>query len=144
MTGGPSTACPIMACRRRFRIVNVVDAYTREGVLQAVDCSLSGHRLANELDRLAQSRTLPKTLVCDNGPALTGKALCSWSRRTRVKLHFIQPGKPTQHAFIESFNGQFRAYCLDLNWFIGLDDARSTIERWRIHYNEVRPHRSKE
>ncbi len=142
MTGGPSTACPIMACRRRFRSVNVVDAYTRACVLQAVDCSLLGHRLANELDRLAQSRTLPKTLVCDHGPALTGKALCSWSRRTRVKLHFIQPGKPTQHAFIERFNGQFREDCLDLHWFIGLDDARSTIERWRIHYNEVRPHRS--
>ncbi len=79
-----------------------------------VDFSISGQRLANELDRLAQSRTLPKTLVCDNGPELTGKAMFSWSQRTRVKLHFIQPGKPTQNAFIESFNGKLRAYCLDL------------------------------
>ncbi len=131
-----------LACGRRLRIVNVVDDYTRECALQAVDFSTSAQRLANELDRRAQSRTLANTLVCDNGPELTGKAMFSWSRRTRVKLHFIQSGKPTQNAFIESFNGKFREYCLDLNWFIGLNDARSTIERWRIHYNEARPHRS--
>jgi putative transposase len=59
-----------------------------------------------------------------------------------VKLHFIQPGKPTQNAFIESFNGKFREYCLALNWFTSLDDARSIIQHWQTHYNEVRPHRS--
>jgi putative transposase len=130
-----------LANGRRLRILNVVDDYTRECILQIVDFSISGQRLANELDRRAQRRRLPKTLVCDNGPELTGKAMFFWSRRTQVKLHYIQPGKPTQNAFIESFNRKFREYCLDLNWFASLDDAREIINRWRTHYNHVRPHR---
>jgi len=131
-----------LANGRRFRVLNVVDDFSRECVLQVVDFSISGQRLARELDRLAEHRALPKTIVCDNGPELTSKALFFWSRRTRVKLHFIQPGKPTQNAFVESFNGKFREYCLNLNWFASLADARSTIDAWRDHYNHVRPHRS--
>jgi putative transposase len=88
------------------------------------------------------SRTLPRTIVCDNGPEFTSKAMFLWARKAGVKLHFIQPGKPTQNAFVESFNGKFRAYCLDLHWFASLEDARSTIDTWRDHYNHVRPHRS--
>jgi putative transposase len=107
-----------------------------------VDFSISGQRLARELDQLAEHRSLPKTIVCDNGPELTSKALFFWARRARVKLHFIQPGKPTQNAFVESFNGKFRDYCLNLHWFASLADARSTINTWRDHYNHVRPHRS--
>jgi len=80
-------------------------------------------------------------IVCDNGPEFTSKAMFFWSKRSGVGLHFIQPGKPTQNAFVESFNGKFREYCLDLNWFATVEDARSTIEQWR-HYNHVRPHRS--
>jgi len=129
-----------LANGRRFRVLNVVDDYSRECVLQVVDFSISGHRLARELDQL--SRKLPETIVCDNGPEFTSKAMFFWAKHRRVKLHFIQPGKPTQNAFVESFNGKFREYCLDLNWFASLDDARSTIERWRRHYNHVRPHRS--
>lgn len=129
-----------LANGRRFRILNVVDDYSRECVLQIVDFSISGERLARELDRL--TRPLPKTIVCDNGPELTSKAMFFWAKGTGVKLHFIQPGKPTQNAFIESFNGKFRAYCLDLHWFASIEDARSTIERWRSHYNDERPHRS--
>ena len=129
-----------LANGRRFRILNVVDDYTRECVLQIVDFSISGERLARELGRLA--RRLPKTIVCDNGPELTCKAMFFWAKRTGVKLHFIQPGKPTQNAFVESFNGKLRDYCLDLNWFASLEDARSTIAHWRSHYNDVRPHRS--
>jgi len=131
-----------LANGRRFRVLNVVDDFSRECVLQVVDFSISGQRLARELDRLAERRPLPKTIVCDNGPELTSKALFFWSRRTGVKLHFIQPGKPTQNAFVESFNGKFRDYCLDLHWFATLADARSTIDAWRDHYNHVRPHRS--
>ena len=131
-----------LANGRRFRIFNVVDDFTRESVLQLVDFSISGARLTREFDRLASKRSLPKTMVCDNGPELTCKAMFFWAKRTGVKLHFIQPGKPTQNAFVESFNGKFRAYCLDLNWFASLEDARSTIEQWRTHYNHVRPHRS--
>lgn len=129
-----------LANGRRFRILNVVDDYSRECVLQIVDLSISGQRLARELDQLA--RRLPKTIVCDNGPEFTSKAMFFWAKRTGVTLHFIQPGKPTQNAFIESFNGKFRDYCLNLNWFASLDDARTTIDHWRSHYNDVRPHRS--
>lgn len=78
----------------------------------------------------------------DNGPELTSKAMFLWSKRTSVKLHFIQPGKRTQNAFVESFNGKFRDYCLDLHWFASLADARDEIESWRDHSNHVRPHRS--
>ncbi len=129
-----------LANGRRFRVLNIVDDYSREYVLQIVDFSISGERLARELDRL--DRKLPKTIVCDNGPEFTCKAMFFWSKRNRVKLHFIQPGKPTQNAFVESFNGKFREYCLDLNWFASLEDARSIIGEWRCHYNHVRPHRS--
>lgn len=129
-----------LANGRRFRVLNIVDDYSREYVLQVVDFSISGERLARELDRL--ERKLPKTIVCDNGPEFTCKAMFFWSKRNRVKLHFIQPGKPTQNAFVESFNGKFREYCLDLNWFASLTDARSIIGEWRRHYNHVRPHRS--
>jgi putative transposase len=129
-----------LANGRRFRIVNVIDDFSRECVLQTVDFSISGQRLARELDHLV--RALPNTIVCDNGPEFTGKAMFFWARRAGVKLRFIQPGKSTQNAFIESFNGKFRDYCLNQNWFATLDDARSTIEHWRNHYNHVRPHRS--
>ena len=131
-----------LANGRRLRILNIVDDFSRECVLQVIDFSISGHRLARELDRLARQRLLPGTLVCDNGPEFTGKAMFFWSQRSGVKLHFIQPGKPTQNAFVESFNGKFRDYCLNLHWFASLDDARSTIDHWRDHYNHVRPHRS--
>lgn len=130
-----------LANGRRFRVFNVVDDYSRECVLQIVDFSIGGARLTYELDRLAQRRKLPRKLVLDNGPELTSKAMFFWAKKNRVKLHFIQPGKPTQNAFVESFNGKFREYCLDLNWFATLHDARSTIETWRQHYNHVRPHR---
>jgi transposase InsO family protein len=78
-------------------------------------------------------------LVCDNGPELTSKAMFLWSQGRGVKLHFIQPGKPMQNAFVESLNGKFREYCLDLNWFASLEDARLRIERWRAHYCHRKP-----
>jgi len=129
-----------LAPGRRFRVLNIVDDFSRESVAQIPEFSISGERVARELDRL--SRPLPEVIVCDNGPEFTSKAMFFWSKQTGVKLHFIQPGKPTQNAFVESFNGKFREYCLNLNWFASLEDARSTIEQWRQHYNHVRPHRS--
>lgn len=131
-----------LANGRRFRVFNVIDDFSRECVLQTVDFSISGMRLTRELDRLGERRPLPRTIVCDNGPELTCKAMFLWAKERRLKLHFIQPGKPTQNAFVESFNGKFREYCLDLNWFTSIEDARTTIETWRTHYNQVRPHRS--
>jgi putative transposase len=97
-----------LASGRRLRIFNVVVDYSRECVLQIVDFSISGERLTREFDRLAQHRPLPKTLVCDNGPELTCKVMFFWGKRTGVKLHLIQSGKPNQHAFVESFNGKGR------------------------------------
>ena len=82
----------------------------------------------------------PKTIVIDNGPELTGTAMFFWARRAGVKLHFIQPGKPTQNAFVESFNERFRDGCLNQHWFTDLADARRTIADWRTHYNRERPH----
>ena len=129
-----------LANGRRFRVLNIVDDYTREIVLQVVDFSISGYRVARELDLL--ERKLPKTIVCDNGPEFTCKAMFFWAKKTGIKLHFIQPGKPTQNAFVESFNGKFREYCLDMHWFASITDARTIIDDWRSHFNDVRPHRS--
>ena len=127
---------------RRFRVLNIVDDFSRECPGQLVEFSISGSRLARFLDELSTSRGLPSEIVLDNGPELTSKAMFLWSQRTGVKLNFIQPGKPVQNAFVESFNGKFRDSCLNENWFTSLADARSTINAWRIHYNEVRPHSS--
>jgi putative transposase len=131
-----------LANGRRFRVFNIVDDFSRECVMQIVDFSIGGERIVRALERLTERRKLPARIVMYNGPELTSKAMFFWSQRTGVELHFIQPGKPTQIAFVESFNGKFREYCLNLNWFASLDDARSTIEDWRHHYNHVRPQRS--
>jgi putative transposase len=131
-----------LATGRRFRILNIVDDYTRECVVQVVDFSISGERVARALDRLADARGLPEQLVSDNGPEFTSKAMFLWAQRSGVNLHFIQPGKPTQNAFVESYNGKFRDACLNEHWFVTIADARRTIEFWRLHYNTVRPHSS--
>jgi putative transposase len=129
-----------LVCGRRFRVLNLVDDCSRESVAQLVDTSISGVRVVRLLDELAHTRGLPNVLVMDNGSEFTSKAMFLWAKRTGVELHFIQPGKPTQNAFVESFNGKFRDYCLDLNWFLNLDDARRQIAVWRDHYNRERPH----
>lgn len=125
---------------RRFRVLNIVDDCTRGGPGQIVDFSISGKRLARYLDELAAIHGYPEELVHDNGPELTSRAMFEWSQRTGVRLRFIQPGKPTRNAYVESFNGKFRDECLNENWFAGLAEARRTIEAWRRHYNEVRAH----
>ncbi len=101
-----------------------------------------GNDLARFLEQLGGKRGLPQIIVSDNGPELTSKALFFWARRQQVRLQFIQPGKPTQNAFVESFNGKFGEGCLDQQWFRDLPDARTIIDRWRQHYNHVRPHSS--
>ncbi len=127
---------------RRFRVLNIIDDYSRECVGQIVDTSISGLRVSRFLDQLKITRGLPKGIVSDNGPEFTSKAMFFWSQKTNVKLHFIQPGKPTQNAFVESFNARLRDNCLNQHWFRDLSEARRLIEQWRIHYNEVRPHSS--
>ncbi len=92
------------------------------------------------LDQLREQRGLPELLIIDNGPEFTGKVLDAWAYQHGVHLHFIDPGKPIQNAYVESFNGKFRDECLNQHWFLALMDARKTIEAWRYDYNEVRPH----
>lgn len=125
-----------LANGRRFRVLNVIDDFSRECLLQVVDTGISGARVARELGRLAP----PAEIVCDNGPEFTSKALFGWAQDNAVALCFIQPGKPVQNAFVESFNGKFREACLDQHWFRDLEEARTLIEAWRVHYNTVRPH----
>ena len=131
-----------LADGRRFRILNIVDDFSRECVAIEVDTSLPGARVIRVLDRLAETKGLPKKVVMDNGPEFTSKTMFLWSEDRNVGLHFIEPGKPSQNPFVESFNGKFRDECLNENWFYGLEDARKKIETWRVDYNTQRPHRS--
>ena len=130
----------LLATGQRFRSLNIVDDFSRECPAIEVDTSLPGVRVVRVLDRLAETRGLPREIVVDNGPELAGKALDEWAWRNGIRLNFIEPGKPTQNAFIESFNGRFRDECLNENWFLDLEDAREIIEAWRIDYNTDRPH----
>ncbi|MEO1308298.1 MAG: IS3 family transposase [Pseudomonadota bacterium] len=125
---------------RRFRVLNIVDDHSRFCPGQIIDVSIPGARLARFLDDLAQRVGLPEEIILDNGPEGTSKAMFDWSERTGVRLRFIEPGKPVQNAFVESFNGKFRDECLNLNWFGSLRHAREEINRWRNHYNTKRPH----
>lgn len=131
-----------LASGRRVRVLAVIDPYTREALAMEVDTSLPGERVVRVLDRIAAERGAPERLVLDNGPELTGWALDQWANRRGVSLRFIDPGKPIQNAFCESFNGHFRDECLNQHWFLGLADARGMIEAWRQDYNRSRPHSS--
>ena len=129
-----------LAGGRRSRVLNVVDDYSREMVGQLVSVSISGRQVSRFLSQLIEKRDKPKKIICDNGTEFTSKAMFFWSKETSVQLGFIQPGKPTQHAFVESLNGKFRNECLNQHWFRTLDEARYEIDLWREHYNKVRPH----
>lgn len=125
---------------RGFRVFNVVDDFTRECLVACVDLSLPGARIARELERAIEYRGRPVVLLCDNGPEFTGRALDAWAHEQGIAIDFIRPGKPTQNAHCESFNGRMRDECLNQHWFRSLDDARRRVEAWRVDYNEVRPH----
>ena len=131
-----------LASSRNFRTLNVVDDCSRECVAIEVDTSLSGQRVGRVLDFAIARRGKPQTVLMDNGPEFTSHALDVWAYERGIALHFIRPGKPTENAFCESFNGKFRDECLNQNYFVDLDDARSKIEAWRQDYNRVRPHSS--
>jgi len=127
---------------RVIRMLTVVDDCTRECPAIEVDSSLGGLRVRRVLDRIAQERGMPEAIVLDNGPEFRGRALAAWSEERGVRLEFIQPGKPAQNAYAESFNGRLRDECLNANWFTSLSDARRKIETWRQDYNQERPHSS--
>lgn len=129
-----------LADHRRFRVLNIVDDHSRFCPGQIVDLSISGARLARFLDGIAPLHGLPEEIVLDNGPEGTSRAMFDWSERTGVRLRFIEPGKPVQNAFVESFNGRLRDECLNQHWFRSLRHARDEIDAWRHHYNTKRPH----
>jgi putative transposase len=125
---------------RRFRILTVVDDCTRECLALVADTSLSGARVARELDRLISERGKPKMVISDNGSELTSNAILTWADQTRVEWHYIAPGKPMQNAFIESFNGRLRDELLNETLFTSLAQVRVTLGCWRADYNGWRPH----
>lgn len=138
---------------RRFRILAVVDDYSRENLALVADTSLSGHRVVRELDRVIAERGMPKTIVSDNGTEFTSMAILKWVQDTGIDWHYIAPGKPQQNGFIESFNGKLRPShglhanhcqamdeCLNETLFGTLRDARKTLEKWQEDYNWRRPH----
>ena len=125
---------------RRFRILTVVDDFTRENLALIADTSLSGQRVTRELDRVIAERGLPGTIVSDNGTEFTSMAILRWVQNTGIDWHYIAPGKPTQNAFIESFNGKLRDECLNETLFSSLTEARETLEAWQEDYNRHRPH----
>ena len=128
------------ACGRRFRILCVVDDFTRECLALVADTSLSGARVARELDAVLAARGKPLTVVSDNGTELTSTSVLRWSQERRVEWHYITPGKPTQNAFVESFNGRLRDECLNETLFTSLAQARALLNAWQHDYNTVRPH----
>jgi hypothetical protein len=128
------------ACGRRFRILCVVYDYTRECLALVADTSLSGARVARELDSLAAVRGKPLTVVSDNGTELTSTSILRWSQERQVEWHYIMPGKPTQNAFVESFNGRLRDECLNETLFTSLAHARSILAAWKHDYNTIRQH----
>ena len=125
---------------RRIKILTIVDDCTKQAVDLVVDVSISGHYVTRILDRAARFRGYPSAIRTDQGPEFTGRALDQWAYDNQVKLKLIQPGKPTQNAYIESFNGKFRDECLHEHWFQSVAHARAIIRAWRTDYNEYRPH----
>lgn len=127
---------------KKFRMLTIVDHFSRESVAIEVDYSLKAREVIYCLNRLKFRRGLPEVISVDNGSEFSGHDLDRWAFENKVKLHFIRPGKPTENAYIESFNGRLRDECLNTNIFYNLNEAKKTIENWREDYNNWRPHSS--
>lgn len=131
-----------LADGRRFRALTVLDVFTRESLAIEVGQKLRGEDAVRELNQIGVQRGLPKVLFCDNGTEFTSQVMDLWAYHHKVRIDFSRPGKPTDNAYMESFNGTLRAECLDVHWFASLAEAKQLIEAWRREYNESRPHRS--
>ena len=125
---------------RKIRVLAIIDTFTRLSPAIDVRQSFRGSDVVDTLERVIREIGCPKTIRLDNGPEFISKELDLWAFIRGVTLDFSRPGKPTDNAFIESLNGKFRAECLNVNWFLSLDEARRKCEAWRRDYNEVRPH----
>lgn len=128
-----------LATGRRFRTLNIKDLFTHEAVAIHVDFSIPSYKVAEVMTFLKRQGKCPRAIVLDNGTEFTAKAMDLWAYQNQVELRFIQPGKPIQNAFIESFNDKFRSECLNLNWFESIFHAKEVIENWRVEYNTERP-----
>ena len=131
-----------VASGRSIRVLNVIDAFTRESLAMEVDTSFAGLRVTRVLDQIIAERGLPRAIRCDNGPELTSRHFLAWALERKIDLVHIQPGKPTQNAYVESFNSKLREECLRVSWFQNLFEARRIIAAWRRDYNERGPHSS--
>jgi putative transposase len=127
---------------RVLKCLTIVDDATTEAVTIVPARALGGLPVTRVLDQLAATRGLPQVLRTDNGPEFCGRAMLTWAHNRRLTLRLIEPGKPNQNAYIESFNGRFRDECLNEHWFTSLAHARAVIEDWRREYNEERPKKS--
>ena len=131
-----------LADGRPFRVLTVVDQWSRQSPLLMVASSMSGQQVGEALDSVLLAGPAPKSITVDHGTEFQSRALEDWAYRRGVQLDFTRPGKPTENAFIESFNGRLRDECLNVEQFTSIEDARAKIEAWRIDYNHYRPHRS--
>ena len=127
---------------RAFRVLTLIDQYTRECPVLEPGVSLTGRAVVDSLERVRSERPLPESITVDNGGEFAGRALDTWAYLHHVKLDFIRPGKPVENGFIESFNGKLRDECLNSEVFLSIADAREKLERWRHDYNHLRPHSS--
>ncbi|HWA35812.1 MAG TPA: IS3 family transposase [Cyclobacteriaceae bacterium] len=127
-------------CGKRFRTFNLIDEGTREALSIEVDSSLPAERVVRVLDQVKESRPLPEQIRIDNGPELLSAKLVAWAEINNVKLHYIQPGKPTQNAYIERFNRTFRCEVLNAHLFNSLSEVRDIVHHWMTAYNDERPH----
>ena len=127
---------------RAIKCLTVVDDATHEAVAVVPERAIGGHALTRILDRLAVQRGLPQAIRTDNGKEFCGRAMLTWAHERGIRLFLIQPGKPNQNAYIESFNGRLRDECLNEHWFVSLAHANAVIEAWRREYNDERPKRS--
>jgi len=131
-----------IATGRTIKCLVIVDDATHESVAILPEHTIGGDHLTRMLDGICSLRGKPKVIRTDNGPEFTGKAMLNWAHRMNVSLRLIEPGKPNQNAYVESFIGRFRDECLNEHWFTSLEHARQIIETWRTEYNEERPKRS--
>jgi putative transposase len=131
-----------LADGRRFRVLTRVDTVSRVSPAIEVGVSLTGERVVAVLERLKGTIGRPERIAIDNGPEFISKALDAWAYQNGVQLEFSRPGKPTDNAFVGSFNGRFRDECLNQHWFTSLEEVRQTVEAWRRDYNTERPHRA--
>jgi putative transposase len=131
-----------LADGRKFRVLTVIDLFSREcmGLFAAVSFDSEATTLA--LDRAIGRGKPPSMITCDNGTEFTARVFDAWAHQRGIRIDFIRPGRPVENGFCESFNGRLRDECLNQHWFLSLDEARASLERWRREYNEARPHSS--